>query len=301
MPEKKFLFSVAWDSKKQALKTSKYEISREEPDAVIIMSQGKEHPVKIASFYQCNNIFSDTMIGADADELTKAWDAAIKRDAVKAVRKFNKMAFEPINKKPEAAEQKPIEYKQEAPQDKEPGHEVGQQTPDATSQNICGPLTTHIEQKDADVGNSYPRAISISWGQLDSLLAFWAAKVFPNNCDLCVEARRENYYGDTEGWVISIDGLHAEDREQAEKILKQYDTQHGIDFEHEWPQGKPISGPFELSCNISNIIMGNAILPTLNPAFKYGVHRSIATDNDVLFLSDYLEIAMYQQKAKTGL
>lgn len=295
MPEKNFLYTVAWDSKKQALKTIKYEISKEDSDTVIITSHGKEHPVKKALFYQCNNIFSDVMLGSNTDKLKKAWDDAIKRDAEKADRKFSKMAFEPLREKPKPSEQKPIEYKQEVPQ--ESSHSAGQKAAGSPGQNTCGPLTTHIDQKDADVGNSYPRAISISWGQLESLLALWAATVFPNNCDLDVEAQRETYYEDTEGWVISIDGLHAEDREQAADALKKYDTQHEIDIGHEWPQGEPLSGPLVLSCNISNTIMGAAILPTLEPAFNYGVHRSIATDNDVLFLSDYLEITMRPKKS----
>lgn len=269
------LYTVSSVSGAGRVLVKEYPIVKEDPDTFWLeFGVGSDaYPVKKDSLYLCQNIFRDTMFGADPKVLREAWDKCVKASAIKALKKFDALLFSKLSSSRAAS--------------------AASETSTVPSQSKSEPPTQEIAAllrapERPDKGCGYPMACNLTWGRIESLLALWAAKNFNAESNAVISTFREDYSEESEGWYIAFSGLIAEDRPAVVAILEKHDTAKIIKLNKEWTEGfPPPGGTLTLSNTISNHIMGTEVLPIETPPFKHGVERSIATVGEVLFFSAY--------------
>lgn len=240
------------------------------------------------------------MVGVNEEKLTTMWNKAVKRQAIQALNSLNRFLIikEPPEEKPSeskpAPEQEPpapntqlsssesSELKEE-PRFKEKStlspEESAQKQEEVTEKSANAQVSTASSEE------LFAHAVDLGIEYMDELMMDWVSKTFPAESNAYVNIVH-GMFG-TPGWMLVLEGLSAIDRDTMTAFLAHYDTEHDIDLTNEWKEGSPNAdnGSIALTTAICNRLMGEEILPSLDPPFCYGVDSAIYTGKSITFIS----------------
>ena len=252
---------------------------------VTLNIRGELMDIEPSDMYQRPDDVTDGfMVGVNEEKLTTMWNKAVKRQAIQALNSLNRFLI--IKEQPEEKAEKPLES---TPKPEQTAHEKESSAPNTKlSSSESSELKGEPELKETPTVSSeelFAHAIDLDIEFMDVLMMNWVSKTFP------VESRAyanivSGMYG-TPGWTLVLDGLSAIDRDTMTAFLAHYDTEHDIDLTNEWEEGNPNADNWSIALTtaICNRLMGEEILPSLDPPFRYGVDSAIYTGKSITFIS----------------
>lgn len=252
---------------------------------VTLNIRGELMDIEPSDMYQRPDDVTDGfMVGVNEEKLTTMWNKAVKRQAIQALNSLNRFLI--IKEQPEEKAEKPLES---TPKPEQTAHEKESSAPNTKlSSSESSELKGEPEPKETPTVSSeelFAHAIDLDIEFMDVLMMNWVSKTFP------VESRAyanivSGMYG-TPGWTLVLDGLSAIDRDTMTAFLAHYDTEHDIDLTNEWEEGNPNADNWSIALTtaICNRLMGEEILPSLDPPFRYGVDSAIYTGKSITFIS----------------
>lgn len=235
-------------------------------------------------YHRPDDVTNGFMVGVNEEKLTTMWNKAVKRQAIQELNALNRFLI--IKEQPEDKTEKPLESN---PKPGQTAHEKESSAPNTQlSSSESSELKGEPEPKETPTVSSeelFAHAIDLDIEFMDELMVDWVSKTFP------VESRAyanivSGMYG-TPGWTLVLDGLSAIDRDTMTAFLAHYDTEHDIDLTNEWEEGNPNADNWSIALTtaICNRLMGEEILPSLDPPFRYGVDSAIYTGKSITFIS----------------
>lgn len=252
---------------------------------VTLNIRGELMDIEPSDMYQRPEDVTDGfMVGVNEEKLTTMWNKAVKRQAIQALNSLNRFLI--IKEQPEEKAEKPLES---TPKPEQTAHEKESSAPNTQlSSSESSELKGEPEPKETPTVSSeelFAHAIDLDIEFMDVLMMNWVSKTFP------VESRAyanivSGMYG-TPGWTLVLDGLSAIDRDTMTAFLAHYDSEHDIDLTNEWEEGNPNADNWSIALTtaICNRLMGEEILPSLDPPFRYGVDSAIYTGKSITFIS----------------
>lgn len=252
---------------------------------VTLNIRGELMDIEPSDMYQRPEDVTDSfMVGVNEEKLTTMWNKAVKRQAIQALNSLNRFLI--IKEQPEEKAEKPLES---TPKPEQTAHEKESSAPNTQlSSSESSELKGEPEPKETPTVSSeelFAHAIDLDIEFMDVLMMNWVSKTFP------VESRAyanivSGMYG-TPGWTLVLDGLSAIDRDTMTAFLAHYDSEHDIDLTNEWEEGNPNADNWSIALTtaICNRLMGEEILPSLDPPFRYGVDSAIYTGKSITFIS----------------
>lgn len=252
---------------------------------VTLNIRGELMDIEPSDMYQRPDDVTDGfMVGVNEEKLTTMWNKAVKRQAIQALNSLNRFLI--IKEQPEEKAEKPLES---TPKPEQTAHEKESSAPNTQlSSSESSELKGEPEPKETPMVSYeelFAHAIDLDIEYMDELMVDWVSKTFP------VESRAyanivSGMYG-TPGWTLVLDGLSAIDRDTMTAFLAHYDTEHDIDLTNEWEEGNPNADNWSIALTtaICNRLMGEEILPSLDPPFRYGVDSAIYTGKSITFIS----------------
>lgn len=276
---------------------------------VTLNIRGELMDIEPSDMYQRPEDVTDGfMVGVNEEKLTTMWNKAVKRQAIQALNSLNRFLI--IKEQPEEKAEKPLES---TPKPEQTAHEKESSAPNTQlSSSESSELKGEPEPKETPTVSSeelarkqegiheesaiaqtttvsseelFAHAIDLDIEFMDVLMMNWVSKTFP------VESRAyanivSGMYG-TPGWTLVLDGLSAIDRDTMTAFLAHYDSEHDIDLTNEWEEGNPNADNWSIALTtaICNRLMGEEILPSLDPPFCYGVDSAIYAGKSITFIS----------------
>lgn len=240
------------------------------------------------------------MVGVNEEKLATMWNKAVKRQAIQALNSLNRFLI--IKEQPEEnpSESKPVpEQELPAPNTQLSSQESSElkeepkpkEEPTLSSEKFTRKQEeTHGESANAQTPTVsseelFAHAVDLDIEYMDELMLDWVSKTFPAESKAYANIVRGMYA--TPGWMLVLDGLSAIDRDTMAAFLTHYDKEHDIDLTNEWKEGSPNADNWSIALTtaICNRLMGEEILPSLDPPFCYGVDSAIYTGKSITFIS----------------
>lgn len=244
---------------------------------VTLNIRGELMDIEPSDMYQRPDDVTDGfMVGVNEEKLTTMWNKAVKRQAIQALNSLNRFLI--IKEQPE---EKPSESKP-----------VPEQEPPAPNTQLSSSESSELKEEPKSKEKStlsseelFAHAIDLDIEYMDELMVDWVSKTFPAESNAYANIVSGMYA--TPGWMLVLDGLSAIDRDTMTAFLAHYDTEHDIDLTNEWKEGSPNADNWSIALTtaICNRLMGEEILPSLDPPFCYGVDSAIYTGKSITFIS----------------
>lgn len=259
-------------------------------------------------YHRPDDVTDGFMVGVNEEKLTTMWNKAVKRQAIQELNALNRFLI--IKEQPEGKAEKPSESKHEPEQtahEKEPPAPNTQLSSQESSELKEEPkpkeestlssekFTRKQEETHGESANAqtptvsseelFAHAVDLDIEYMDELMLDWVSKTFPAESKAYANIVRGMYA--TPGWMLVLDGLSAIDRDTMAAFLTHYDKEHDIDLTNEWKEGSPNADNWSIALTtaICNRLMGEEILPSLDPPFCYGVDSAIYTGKSITFIS----------------
>lgn len=268
---------------------------------VTLNIRGELMDIEPSDMYQRPDDVTDGfMVGVNEEKLTTMWNKAVKRQAIQALNSLNRFLI--IKEQPEEnhSESKPVpEQELPAPntQLSSPESSELKEEPKPKEESTLSSEEfarkqeeTHEESASAQTPTVsseefFAHAVDIDIEYMDELMLDWVSKTFPAESNAYANIVRGMYA--TPGWMLVLDGLSAIDRDTMAAFLTHYDKEHDIDLTNEWKEGSPNADNWSIALTtaICNRLMGEEILPSLDPPFCYGVDSAIYTGKSITFIS----------------
>lgn len=273
---------------------------------VTLNIRGELMDIEPSDMYQRPDDVTDGfMVGINEEKLTTMWNKAVKRQAIQALNSLNRFLI--IKEQPEEipSESKPVP--EQAAHEQEPPTPNTQLSSSESSELKEEPKPkeestlsseefarkqeeTHGESAIAQTPTVsseefFAHAVDLDIEYMDELMVDWVSKTFPAESNAYANIVRGMYA--TPGWMLVLDGLSAIDRDTMAAFLTHYDKEHDIDLTNEWKEGSPNADNWSIALTtaICNRLMGEEILPSLDPPFCYGVDSAIYTGKSITFIS----------------
>lgn len=268
---------------------------------VTLNIRGELMDIEPSDMYQRPDDVTDGfMVGVNEEKLTTMWNKAVKRQAIQALNSLNRFLI--IKEQPEEnpSESKPVP-KQELPapnpQLSSPESSELKEEPKPKEESTLSSEEfarkqeeTHGESASTQTPTVsseelFAHAVDLDIEYMDELMVDWVSKTFPAESNAYANIVRGMYA--TPGWMLVLEGLSAIDRDTMASFLAHYDTEHDIDLTNEWEEGSPNADNWSIALTtaICNRLMGEEILPSLDPPFCYGVDSAIYTGKSITFIS----------------
>lgn len=287
MSNLQFIYSIQSDGGQTPgpLKPQAHRILKIDDAGASIMLNNTVHIIRGRDLYiSPSDVAHGIMFGTDQNKLCQAWDTAVKKKAMSV-----------LNEYAHFFSARDIPRKDVTPDPEPPGEKGAKNAPERTveapkieaaTSPAAAPAEAPAPAQAADTG--YPRACKVPWSEVESFLPRFIASLFSSS-DTQIYARAifgGDYAESSNSWTIILEDVSAEDRATMKDLLTKYDRFHEVDLDNEWPEAEPLwFTSFPLTTAISNEILARELLPSLTPAFDYGIQLAIPNADGLVLIS----------------